>query len=340
MRKFCVICGRAEEELVAGMCRSCYIEKKVRVSLGKGNAKVCRECGAVFNRGWNRFRGSFEESLEEAALSFVERNLSIEGLEGAEVGVELLEITQTSPKDFTARVLAHIHHPWVEFEEELSVKIKLELCDSCQRSKSKYYEAIVQLRGGGKRARELLESAIDRASDPLAFISKVEERKEGVDYYIGSVKAARKAAQRVIKELGGFVKEAAKLYGRDKSGKEVYRVTLSVRIPSFRQGDVLRLKDELYQVVSISSGTATLFNLADRSTRSVKLSTLEGSKIAARREDAFSAVVVEKKAELMLLDLKEYKTFYAPLLNVEVGAELKAVNIDGVYYVLKTEGEE
>lgn len=340
MRKFCVICGRSEEELVAGMCRSCYLENRVRVSLGKGNARVCRECGAVFNRGWNRFRGSFEEAIEEAALSFVERNIVVEGLEGAEVGVELLDIVQTSTKDFTARVLAHIHHPWVEFEEELCVRVKLELCSSCQRSKSKYYEAIVQLRGGGKRARELLESAITREDDPLAFISKVEEKKEGVDYYVGSVKAARKAAQRVITELGGFVKEAAKLYGRDKSGREVYRVTLSVRIPSFRRGDVLKLKDKLYQVVSISSGSATLFDLADRKTRCVKLSSLEEIKIAARREDAFSAVVVEKKAELMLLDLKEYKTFYAPLLNVEVGAELKAVNVDGVYYVLKTEGEE
>ena len=54
----------------------------------------------------------------------------------------------------------------------------------------------------------------------MAYVSDVSVIKEGVDYYIGSYKAARKITTAVKDVMGGVVQESPRLVGRDKSTRK------------------------------------------------------------------------------------------------------------------------
>jgi nonsense-mediated mRNA decay protein 3 len=117
--------------------------------------------------------------------------------------------------------------------KEAEVRITLDLCKDCSRRKGGYYEAILQIRGEvpgeiQNKVRNMLDSLTKK--DRRSFITDVKALKEGVDFYIGSIRAARKVARNLKQEYGGRIRESPKLMGMDKHGKKVYRVTIALRL--------------------------------------------------------------------------------------------------------------
>ncbi len=351
-RKFCVACGKAEKELISGLCKQCFSREKVRVFLGeRARGRVCRNCFAIYNKGWKSFKGSLEEAVAEAALAAAEDNIYVENLEEPEVGLEVLKIIYTSPRDYlvTLNLVAKSEVQGIEKSFEVKVPVKLSLCPNCQRSVSRYYEAIVQLRGlkekspeERKEVKAALEEAILAQKDSKAFISELKESKEGYDFYIGSAKAARKAVNIVRTKFGGSLKESPKLYGRDKSGKELYRITYLLRLPGFSVGDIIEDKGKLYQITGLKGNSITLFDLEQRRSSGTTLAKIEKSRIVAKSDDYIKAIVTEViNQEIQLLDMQEYKTFYLRFdIPLKVSSEVNVVKLDDIYYLLKTEEED
>ena len=58
----------------------------------------------------------------------------------------------------------------------------------------------------------------------------MEKLKKGLNLYVSSIESARKISKEIIKRLGGVLKESKKLVGK-KEGRNVYRVSFSVRLP-------------------------------------------------------------------------------------------------------------
>lgn len=124
-------------------------------------------------------------------------------------------------------------------EHDAMVRIKKESCDRCRRIAGGYYAAIVQVRAEGRfptpeersKSKKIAQDVIRRVqkSDRMAFISNVEELKEGIDIYVGSTKLGRQISKAIATELGGAFSESAKLVGR-KDGKNQYRVSYAVRL--------------------------------------------------------------------------------------------------------------
>ena len=66
-------------------------------------------------------------------------------------------------------------------------------------------------------------------NDPLAFISKTEEEKNGKNFYIGSKQAAVEISRNIKLKYKATVKRTSKLVGELK-GKRVYRDTILISL--------------------------------------------------------------------------------------------------------------
>jgi NMD protein affecting ribosome stability and mRNA decay len=89
-----------------------------------------------------------------------------------------------------------------------------------------YFEAIVQLRGENRERLRQFGASLEKRLSEKTFVSKVDEKKEGIDLYIGSSKAVvADFSNRGIKAL-----ISRKLFGKDKEGRTTYRTTFLVRL--------------------------------------------------------------------------------------------------------------
>lgn len=355
-RRFCVRCGKRSERLINSLCVECYVEREVALDLpSKIKAKVCRECNAVLKHGkWERRAKSLEEAVEEAGFSAIEENLRVAGISQPEVGIAFLGAQRSSPKDFFARyrldVKGSAGEEEVEFSREVKVNVRLTLCESCQRKASRYYEAVLQIRAHAplteKERRELasfVRREVDaRRSEDKAFISSYEEKKEGIDFYLGSAKLAKKIANLLLESYGGTVTTSTKLVGVDESGKSVLRYTYAYRLPRLRRGDVVRIEDKVCEVLRLSRGSVSLLDLATRKSFSLPEKRLSEAEILGRAEDAVKAMVTEAvKGRVQVLEFKDYKTFYFDTpLPLEVGQEVRILEAKGKVYLLATPMEE
>ncbi len=355
-RRFCVRCGKRSEKLIGALCVECYTEHEVSVELPpKLRGYVCRECGAVLKHGrWEHRAGSMEEAVEEAGFAAVSQELRISGLEEPEVGIAFLEARRSSPKDYLAKYRLEVRGSAggeeVKLSRDVEVNVRLSLCESCQRKASRYYEAVLQIRGHAplteqerRELSELVRREVEaRRSEDRAFISKYEERKEGIDFYIGSAKLAKKIANQLLARYGGTLKTSTKLVGVDESGRSVLRYTYAYRLPRVKRGDVVRVNNRVCQVLRLSRGSVSLLDLETRKSFSLPEKQLAKVEIIAGAEDAVKGMVTEVvKGRVQVLEFKDYKTFYFDIpLPLEVGQEVRILQAKGRVYLLATPVEE
>ena len=92
-----------------------------------------------------------------------------------------------------------------------------------------YYEAKIQIRPFREDVISYVKNAISKRKD--VFISKTEELKTGIDFYVSSQRFARALVKRLKKVFDGEIKSSRKLHTVSKSsGKKLYRVTVLFRL--------------------------------------------------------------------------------------------------------------
>jgi len=124
---------------------------------------------------------------------------------------------------------------------QVIVGVKPTTCAVCSLMRAGYYEAILQVRGEKKIPADKL-AKIERAlvsnadkmmkDDRKIFISKVEKKPEGLDFYLSSISLARNMAKILKSNFQAKVVETAKLIGQDRGGKRKFRVSVLARLPS------------------------------------------------------------------------------------------------------------
>ncbi len=98
------------------------------------------------------------------------------------------------------------------------------MCQDCGRRSGGYHEAIIQLRGNSTRINQLAQALL-RELEAITFVTKVIEKKEGVDLQVGS----KRAAIDVMSKRHFETITSNKLVG-EKNGKQLYRKTICVRL--------------------------------------------------------------------------------------------------------------
>ena len=343
---FCVVCGKeTDEELRGGVCASCYLEKNALATIRDHvDVEICVHCHAR-KRGeiWMEGHGSFEPIIEDAVREAVvfEKVVDRPKME--------VHVRPEDERNFSVTVRARGTAEGVAFDKELSTRsrVKNATCLRCSRVQGGYYESIVQVRAAKremdvaeKRAIKALASKfIERVvqeGDRNAFVLRDEDADRGLDIYMGTTNSGRMLAKQIATEFGGKTTEHAKTVGQ-KDGLDLIRLTFAVRLPEYKAGDVVVLKEEPFLVSSIGGKTVQVTELVSGKLRHVERGEMERALVIPRHEALQAIVVSHHGNELQLMDPSTYATVTAlkPEGMDEVGDTVEVIRHEGELLVLR-----
>lgn len=236
----CYQCGKREAR-IEGLCEPCFLENKPPLFVKNLKILQCRECGRYFSKLWR------DSSLEDIIKEY-------SGLEDADFSIE--ERDYAYSVTVVARQIFHENqtHPLVQ-QTQFLVYVRSSLCNVCSKMLSGYYEAILQVRRENsilnEEERTIFSDIITSALRPDDFISRIQEKKEGTDYYFSSTKAAKRAAEILRKRLGGTIKESYHIVGLDRQkSTDIKRGTILFQLHEYREGDIIHVQGSVYEVKS------------------------------------------------------------------------------------------
>jgi len=351
---FCVRCGSSDSELYEGLCRDCFLEDYSILRIpDKIEVRVCSHCRAKFISGQWLDEGLPDEEIVYRAL---EDSISWdEPVENPEIELEIMQERGTIYRCLV-EVDAEVLGKRLTQEYEVEVRITNTVCPTCSKQSSGYYEAVIQLRADG---RELAETEIETADrvvqrtllklsrrDKLAYLPRRVEVKEGVDYYIGSHKSARKVVDAIREKLGGITMESPRLMGQDKStGKGLYRTWISLRLANFRVGDFISHHNRILAVIDLRKNGVGVRDLETRKVKNVLWGEYEDMDVLARADDVKTTTVTSRSPGM--IQILHPETFEPVDLEadsytstLDIGEQVPVIEIDKRLYIIEDEAEE
>jgi nonsense-mediated mRNA decay protein 3 len=307
----------------AVLCDDCYFEDFDLVDAPERiEVRVCSQCGAV-HRG-NRWVDVGARDYTDVAVEQVTEALGVHlNAEDVRWGVEPEQVDENTIR-MHCTFGGIVRGTFREEHVTVPVHIARETCDRCGRIAGGYYASIVQIRADDRtptaeeerRAVEIAESYVaerEDTGDRNAFISEIVETDDGTDIKISTNQLGGGVAKRIVRELGGHVKEYPTLVTEDSDGNEVYRVTYAVRLPKFTPGDVIDPDDDEGPVL-VRSVQGNLKGVRLTTGEPYEASFEEGEAPDARRlgtvADAAETTVVtiEDEHAIQVLDPETYES--------------------------------
>jgi len=215
--KFCFLCGKETEKLIEGYCERCYNKEFQLIKVPeKIPFIICCKCNMI------KHKNSWKELDTD---DIIKENIEILG-KNVKINIEKNDIAHVYVKGF-------LKNSKKQKEEVHNVILKQNktVCPFCSRRHGNYYEAILQLRGNiSEEILDFVDEQIILASkkDKKAFY-RVENIKNGFDFYIGSKSLADKIADLLRKRFKAETKKSFHLVTR-KEGKDIYRSVVLVRV--------------------------------------------------------------------------------------------------------------
>ncbi|ASJ16526.1 Nonsense-mediated mRNA decay NMD3 like protein [Thermococcus chitonophagus] len=366
----CQVCFRKENpilllpgEINTELCQNCGSYKKRGVWIDPQNYELD---ALIFEVAENALLEAIEDSLDKVREFDVVDWEELEEVEEIPVGKAFVafRVLDYHIEHFPAiivyeiRVKARIHELQVEPHDETvttTVYIRQTVCPRCQKFLAGYYEAILQVRVEDreftKEEREeitkLVQEKVDEIMqrDRMGFIQDTIEKEEGIDFYMGSTSAARKLANAIREKYGGVISEAYELVGLDRqTSKEVYRTSVTIRLPKFRKGDVVEDRHgRVYRVESVDGKGMRLKNLETWESDHFDWKTVKREKIdLAEHEERKALLMGQTPTEAQFMDMETYETFEVrkPKEKLEDGEVYKIVKVKGRLYIKEKEGGE
>lgn len=177
-----MICPKCGEEF-EGVCLNCTNLDEL-IWLDNFIVITCPKCGSFKLEGkWRTL------DFEDVVDYLISKNVRIHP------ELEIKEIL-ISYNPFTITFKGEISKVDVEIVKQPKLKILKETCTRCSRESGGYYESILQLRADKRKLeKEEIEKVNEIINEILraekdnqkAFITKIVERKEGIDYYLSLI---------------------------------------------------------------------------------------------------------------------------------------------------------
>ncbi len=253
---------------------------------------------------------------------------------------------------YEVRVKARIHELQRELHDEsrhVTVYVRQTVCPRCSKFLGGYFEAILQVRAEDrpltdeerKAIGKLVEEKVDEIMrrDRMGFIQDTIEKEEGLDFYMGSTSSARKLAQAIKERFGGTISEAYELVGVDRqTSREVYRTSVSVRIPKFQKGDLVADRHgNVYEVEWVDGKGMSMRNLATRESEYRDWKTVKREGIDVVEGEGSEAMVTSiTPREVQLMDMETYETYELerPSIELKEGEVYRMIEVKGRKYFL------
>lgn len=345
---FCPECGSTDKEMVGDVCIDCFLKDFQMIELPKRiEVEICSHCNSKLEEGkWS------DEFIPEEEIIYraLERNIKI----ADEVSNELINLEIENFKGTIANcyveVVGEVHGAQIEETHDCEVKIKKTVCPTCSKIQSGYYETVIQFRADKReikpeeyaKADEIVERTLVKqsSSDKLAYCPQIAKLKEGYDYYIGSFKSGKKVAEALKEEFGGIIKESPRLISEDKStGKGLYRVWISVRIPEAEINDFISYENKIIQLTSISKNSFVGVDITTSKKHNIPMKNMEDIELVKKADEVETTTVISKSPQfIQILDPIDYSAVDLDM-NEEyekynIGEEVKLIRINNIVYLL------
>jgi nonsense-mediated mRNA decay protein 3 len=345
---FCPQCGRENEELFKGLCRSCFLTQSHLITLPPElEVELCAHCTSThFGGKWQELNLSEDDIIAKTVYEECILDMYAE-----DVTLTLEIINQKgSVQELMVMAKGKVLGQSLERERRISVNIKRTVCPECSKFISGYYEAVIQLRADQRplkpdeiqKADDIISRRLEKLvrKNRMAYLTQKAELKEGVDYYLGSYKAARKISSGLKDQMGGIIKESPRIIGRDKSrGKDLFRIWISLRLPIFEKEDFLAYGDHLGQIVDLKGNKIILRDLDTMEITSQSWKEYSNLERVAKREDIHTTTITSKTpTSIQVLHPEKYQPHdldIRPELSfVNIGDQVKVVEIRKKLYIL------
>lgn len=257
----CIQCGKQLIEKVEDgsvLCHQCFAKKHSCLgSFEEHTLFICQECGAYkWQKQWKPQK-KIEEALKESLLHHCRFVLTPQIIK-LDILIQNGGDKRQKRQKGTAflRTETKIEQQVLKEEFELPVNITYTLCEQCSLLKTEYYEGVLQLRGENKATLEkahnfVLEDAAN-AQHKGIFITKIEQTKNGFDYYYTKQQYLPVITNKLVERFGAAGKSHAELFGKSReTSKNLYRVNASVRLPLYEKGTVVKYKNKILQIYRV-----------------------------------------------------------------------------------------
>ena len=119
-----------------------------------------------------------------------------------------------------------------------------------EATNSNYYQGILQLRNVSD---EVIEFAINETkNDESTYVAKLAKVKNGVDIFVSQQKFLRTLGNRLQKRFGGQIVVSRRLHTRSSlTSRDLYRVNVLFRLPSFKKGDIIDYKGSKIKILNM-----------------------------------------------------------------------------------------
>lgn len=299
----CVKCGKHAIENIKGLCPDCYsTSKKIFHVPPKVDLEKCSHCGAYkIDTEWRQDKDTPKHILHKKIT--VDRYLTHPSIT---IG--------TMQNPWKIHCCGNIYGTKVTEKYTLPIKIHGTTCPRCSMLMGGYYESILQIRGTHRDVtnkeknmiHDIITKKIMDSQDPKAFISKIDETPQGIDYYLGDQHIAESLVRTLKQRFHATTKKSVTLTGV-KDGQKIYRVTHLIRLPPCTIKDLLVFQDTLYQVLDMKTHVL-LRNLHSGEIQSISYQELASVKII-QPEIKHALIISETKKELQLMDPDTYKMY-------------------------------
>jgi 60S ribosomal export protein NMD3 len=347
---FCPECGNTDSPIIEGVCQECFLKKFSILEIPENiEVIICAHCNAKFEEG------KWEESEipeEEVIYRALERSIILDphvNEEELEVELEIIQMRGTIAECYI-EAKTKVFGKLVQQSFNSEVRLKKNVCPICSKQQSGYYEAVVQFRADD---RELLESEIEKTDrivektlnnrldrDKLAYLVQKSTLKEGIDYYIGSYKSSRKVVEAIQENFGGIIKESPRLISQDKStGKGLYRIWISIRLPKFKKGDFIRYKNEDSAIEAVDGKRILIKELSTLEKTPLKWKEYNSISYLKGQEEIEPTTVISKSPNtIQILDPDDYSVVDIEMKKefdkFNIGDEVKVIKIENNLYLL------
>ncbi|WP_458454116.1 60S ribosomal export protein NMD3 [Methanobrevibacter sp.] len=345
---FCPECGSTDNEMVGDICIDCFLKEFQMITLPKRiEVQICSHCNSKFDQGkW------IDEFMPEEEIIYraLEQNIEIaDEVSNELINLEIDQIKGTIASCFV-EVVGEVHGAQIEETHETEVKILKTVCPTCSKIQSGYYESVIQFRADNReikteeydKADEIVERTLIKQSkkDKLAYCPQIARLKEGHDYYIGSFKSGKKVAEALTEEFGGVIKESPRLISEDKStGKGLYRIWISVRIPEFEVDDFVKYEDKIIKITSIGKNSVVGTDISANKKHNIPNKNIDDIQLVKKAEDIETTTIISKSPNIIqILDPSDYSAVDLEMkeefIDYNIGDEIKLIKIDNYIYLL------
>lgn len=273
---FCPKCGKPSE--TAGLCNQCRVGKTPWFTCEQRvKSTNCPSCGATKTvNTWTDTAVERADLGPEIAKSAVHFHPDVKK-PSIEVTIRDLTLNRSRASLVIRGVL---YKEPVEGTCTVEILWHREQCDRCNRISGSYYEGVVQVRAEGRipstfeiqtaaSVAQQIEDNLQAGGERLSFISDMNQIHDGIDIIIGSQHIGLLISQGIVAQLGGRYTTHPKLVG-EKNGRQLFRITYSVRLPRYQKNDVIKIRDRYYEVQRVESHHLQAVDLRDGTTKSIR----------------------------------------------------------------------